>query len=76
MFSNKNNSSPHLINIRNLQKDVQNRQSRNVEIYNEILQLVHKKILNTNEKNNDCNCIQLLLVLESINLSIHQCSTH
>ena len=48
------------LNIKDLQREVAVRQQRANEVYEKILALVHKKIIATNEKTDDYNCIYKL----------------
>ena len=45
------------LNIRELQNSVLYRQQKNNEIYEQVLKLVHKKIIITNETTLDCKCV-------------------
>jgi uncharacterized LabA/DUF88 family protein len=44
------------LNIRDLQREVANRQHRKIAIYEDILKLIHKKILTTNAASDICCC--------------------
>jgi hypothetical protein len=48
------------LNIKDLQREVAIRQQKANEVYEKILALVHKKIIATNEKSDDYNCIYKL----------------
>jgi hypothetical protein len=48
------------LNINDLQKDVYLRQMKNAEVYSKILELVHKKIIMTNDRTMDFHCFYTL----------------
>lgn len=48
------------INIKKLRSEVEAREQRKIKIYEYILELCYKRILNSNEKNNECSCTYIV----------------
>lgn len=64
-----------MLNIKELQKEVHLRETKNNNTFQEILKIVHKKILATNQKNNDCYCYyQIPAIIYGLpRFNIHNC---
>ncbi len=64
-----------MLNIKELQKEVHLRETKYNNTFQEILKIVHKKILNTNQKNNDCYCYyQIPAIIYGLpRFNIHNC---